>query len=102
MDMLNVGRKLLLLDNSFPGTCDGIVMVLLGYESNNNGYGRGLKGSFAILIASIFIRGNRTNFPGLRDKKSVNACMLIPVHASGKQGEIKMSVLKRLPFSLGP
>lgn len=78
-------------------------MVLLRYGSNINGYRRELRGLFAILIVNIFIIGSHTNFLGLRDKESVNACTVIPVHSSGKQGKIKTtSVLERLPCSLDP
>ena len=68
------------------------------------GHGRGWSGWFTILITSIFLRGcylQYTNFLSLSDKESVMVSAIIPVHVSGKQGEVKAAPeLKRHSRSL--
>ena len=69
------------------------------------GYGGGWSGWFSILVARIFIRGyslKYTNFLSLKDAWSVIVSAVIPVYASGKQGNIKtMSFLTILSHLLG-
>ena len=75
----------------------GLLMVLVGYESNDN---REWNGWFSILITSIFLRDcylQNTNFLSLSDKESVNLRVAIAIHVSGTQVEIKAApVLIRL------
>ena len=56
-------------------------------------HGRGWSGWFASLITSNFLRDcflQYTKFLTLSDKESAIVSALIPVHASEKQGEIKV------------
>ena len=63
------------------------------------GYVRGWSGWFVILIPNVFLRGcylQYTSFLSLSESVTVSA--VIPVHASGKQGDIKAApVLSGLP-----
>ena len=84
----------------------GLVMVLVGYGSNNNRLRVCERVEwFAILIASIFTRGyylQRINLLSMSEKKSVIVSAIVPVYALGKQGDIKtVSVKTRLTCSLG-
>ena len=51
----------------------------------DRGHGRRWIGMFAILIISIFLKGCYLLLLHLSNKESV---IVIPVHASGKQGQI--------------
>ena len=58
----------------------------------NGGSGREWSRQFANLIASIFTRScylQYTNFPSLGDEESVILNIVLPIHASGKDGKNK-------------
>ena len=83
-----------------------LLMILVGYGSNNNSLrqGRRWSGCFAILTACILIRGyylQYGNLHSLSDKDPIIVSAVIPVYASRKQGEVEtVSIFTRLPHSM--
>ena len=78
-------------------------MVLEVYVSNGVERGHGVSGWLNILMTSIFLRGcylQCTNFLSLGNKESVIVSTVIPVDASGKQGEIEVATVLTTQDSL--